>query len=139
MSAFTRKQGFMANGVGAASVAIVLDATDAKNDGSGATFTAADTVTIPVPVGFVCVAANVVTGKAWTGTLDIGKTGSTNVIGNGTTPSSVVVEAINCATADTTPVQFLTAATANIVITVNSTNATGKVTVFVHGFYAKAY
>ena len=139
MSAFTRKQGFIANGVGAASVAIVLDATDAKNDGSSATFTAADTVTIPVPVGFVCVAANVVTNKAWTGTLDIGKTGSTAAIGSATDPSETVGEAINCAAADTTPVQFLTAATANIVVTVNSTNATGKVTIYVHGFYAKAY
>lgn len=139
MSAFTRKQGFMANGVGTGSVPIVLDATDANNDGAGKTFTAADTVVVPVPVGFVCVAANIVTSKAWTGTLDVGKTGTTQAIANGSTPSAVVGEAINCAAADTTPVQFLTAATANIVVTVNSTNTTGKVTVYVHGFYAKAY
>ena len=139
MSAFTRKQGFVANGVGAASVAIVLDATDAKGDGSGATFTAADTVTIPVPVGFTAVAGDIVTGKAWTGTIDAGKTGTTQALANGATPSAVVGEAINLAAVDTTPVHFLTAATANIVLTINSTNATGKITVYIHGFYAKAF
>ena len=139
MSTFTRKQGFLSNGAGPGSMTIVIDATDANNDGAGKTITAADVVTVPVPVGFVVVAANIVTSKAWTGTVDAGKTGSTQAIAAGSTPATVVGDAINCAATDTTPVHFLTAATSNVVITLNSTNTTGKITVYVHGFSPKAF
>ena len=137
MSAFTYVAGFMANGPASVVLDEILDATNADRKGNGVTFGAGDTVTKAVPTGTTVVSGQVQTLKAWTGTLDIGKTGSTAAIGSGTTPTSVVNEFINCAAVASAEVQCLTAATSNIVITVNSANTTGKVRVVLYGYAPK--
>jgi hypothetical protein len=117
-------------------IEVQLDATVAVSDAGVAGYTAGDLVKAgPLPAGTLLTGDVLRTDATWTGTIDVGITGATQLLGV-LTPSTTV--------GNTTAATPATVCAANdtatyLVITINSTNATGKARLFVDAMCAIPY